>query len=312
MQDVKKERYRYIGGSDIPIIMGISHFKKRFDLLLEKAQLKEDDFEGNDFTEYGNIMEPKIRQYVNVLYQRNFEEDKLIKDDIRCHFDGIDNDMILEIKTTSQIMNDVKDYGVYLVQLLFYMMMSNIDNGMLAIYKRPEDFDEKFDDDNLQIYIINIDDYKDLCVEIMEEVTRFRQDLEKIKENPFLTEEDLIDNSVVSIAHEVIRLENQLQSYDELKKKYENFKARLKTAMEENNIKTWETPTGTKITLVEDTPDKEIEEEYYDDDKFMQENIDLFQAYHNKLAEYRETRKILKKGKKGYIKITLGKENDKN
>ena len=310
MQDVKVDRDKYIGGSDVPIIMGISHFKKRFDLLLEKAGLKEDDFEGNEFTEYGNIMEPKIRQYVNVLFQRDFKEDKLIKGNIRCHFDGKDDDMILEIKTTSQIYQDVNDYKVYLVQLLFYMMYANADNGMLAVYARPEDFNEDFDSDRLQIFTIKLDDYKDLCVKIMEEVTQFILDLQKIKENPFISEEELIDNSVVSIANEVIKLEKQLQDYKELTKKYEDFKTRLKTAMEENNIKTWETPTGTKITLVEDTPDKEIEEEYYDDDKFMQENLDLFQEYHNKLAEYRETRKVLKKGKKGYVKITLGKDND--
>ena len=37
MQDtVAKDRHKYIGGSDIPIIMGISPFKSRYDLLLEK------------------------------------------------------------------------------------------------------------------------------------------------------------------------------------------------------------------------------------------------------------------------------------
>ena len=82
MQDVKVDREKYIGGSDIPIIMGISHFKTRFDLLLEKAKLKENDFDGNDYTEYGNTMEPKIRQYINVLFKRDFKEDKLIKDDV--------------------------------------------------------------------------------------------------------------------------------------------------------------------------------------------------------------------------------------
>ena len=290
--------------------MGISHFKTRFDLLLEKAQLKENDFDGNEYTEYGNIMEPKIRQYVNVLYKRDFKEDKLIKDDVRCHFDGIDNDMILECKTTSQIYQNVNDYKVYLVQLLFYMMYANKEYGMLAVYERPENFDEKFDSDRLRVHTIKLDDYKNLCVEIMESVEQFRIDLQRIKENPFLTEEDLIDNSVVSLSKEVISLEKQLQKYDELKKKYEEFKLKLKTAMEKNSVKTWETPGGTKITLVEDTPDKEIEEEYYDDDKFMQENIDLFQEYHNKLAEYKETRKVLKKGRKGFVKITLGKEND--
>ena len=303
MQDVKTDRHLYIGGSDIPIIMGLSHFKTRYELLLEKAQIKNDDFDGNEFTEYGNIMEPKIRQYVNVLYQRDFKEDKLIKDDIRCHFDGKDDDMILEIKTTSQIYDNVKEYGVYLVQLLFYMMMSNIDNGMLAIYKRPDSFDEKFDSDNLQIFIINVDDYKELCVEIMEAVGQFRLDLQRMKENPFLTEEELIDTSVVDLARVVIKLENQLKSYDEIKKRYEEFKNRLKIAMEETGLKTWETPNGTKITLVKDKPDEEIEEEKFNIDKFKEENEELYQSYNEKV-------KVLKKGKKGYVKITLGKEND--
>ena len=45
--------------------MGISHFKTRFDLLLEKAQLKENDFDGNEYTKYGDILEPQIREYIN-------------------------------------------------------------------------------------------------------------------------------------------------------------------------------------------------------------------------------------------------------
>ena len=65
MQNVKVDRDKYIGGSDIPIIMGISQFKTRFELLLEKAGLKENTFDGNEYTEYGNIMEPKIRDYIN-------------------------------------------------------------------------------------------------------------------------------------------------------------------------------------------------------------------------------------------------------
>ena len=47
MQNVRVDREKYIGGSDIPIIMGISQFKTRFDLLLEKAGLKENTFDGN-------------------------------------------------------------------------------------------------------------------------------------------------------------------------------------------------------------------------------------------------------------------------
>ena len=62
-ETVKKDREKYIGGSDIPIIMNLSPFKSRYDLLLEKAGYKEDTFSGNIFTEYGNIMEEKIREH---------------------------------------------------------------------------------------------------------------------------------------------------------------------------------------------------------------------------------------------------------
>ena len=36
-QTVSKNREKYIGGSDVPIIMNISQFKTRYQLLLEKA-----------------------------------------------------------------------------------------------------------------------------------------------------------------------------------------------------------------------------------------------------------------------------------
>ena len=299
MQDVKTNRHLYIGGSDIPIIMGISHFKTRYDLLLEKAQLKEDDFDGNEYTEYGNIMEPKIRQYVNVFMNRNFKEDKLEKDDIRCHFDGIDNDTILEIKTTSQIYQDVNAYKVYLVQLLFYMMNANIEKGILAVYERPDNFNEKFDSDRLYLYTIDINNYKKLCNEINEAVEQFRIDLKRIKENPFTTEEDLINTDVVSLAHQVIKLENQLQAYKELTKRYDEFKAKLKTAMQENGITHWETDTGTKITLVEDTPSKIVKK--FNEKKFKEENELLY----NKYLEDKE-----QKGKSGYVLITIAKEKE--
>ena len=193
MQDVKTNRHLYIGGSDVCIIMGLSHFKDRFTLLLEKAQLKEMEEVSNAYVDYGNTMEPKIRNYINLFYGLDFKEDKLEKGDIKCHFDGIDYDkkVILEIKTTSQIFHELSDYKVYLVQLLFYMMNANINDGMLAVYERPDDFDEKFDEERLQVYTIKLDDYKELCVEIMESVEQFRIDLEKIRNNPFLTEEAL-------------------------------------------------------------------------------------------------------------------------
>ena len=191
MQDVRTNRNKYIGGSDIPIIMNISPFKKRFDLLLEKADLLENEFEGNIYTEYGNILEPKIREYINKLKNTNYVEYKKIDGNIRCHLDGFNDVSVLEIKTTSQIRKKVNSYKKYLVQLLFYMQQTNVEKGLLAVYERPKDFSEEFQEDRLQVFDIDIKDYDELLKDINTAVKKFMEDLEKIKENPFIEEWEL-------------------------------------------------------------------------------------------------------------------------
>lgn len=191
MQDVRIDRNKYIGGSDIPTIMNISPFKKRFDLLLEKADLLDNEFEGNIYTEYGNILEPKIREYINKLKNTNYIEYKKIDGNIRCHLDGFNEVSVLEIKTTSQTRKKVSSYKKYLVQLLFYMQTMKVDKGVLAVYERPRDFCEEFHEERLQVFDIDIKDYEELLKDINAAVKKFIEDLEKVKENPFLEEWEL-------------------------------------------------------------------------------------------------------------------------
>lgn len=299
MQDVRIDRNLYIGGSDIPIIMGISPFKKRFDLLLEKAGLKENDFEGNQYTEYGNILEPKIRDFINTKEKLPFYEDKKIVGDIRCHVDGFNQkDTILEIKTTSQVHNSVNEYKVYLCQLLFYMSVYEAKKGKLSVYHRPEDFNEDFDEKRLTTYDINIKDYKELVEDILQAVDQFRKDLIKVKENPFITEEELQPKELIELSNQVAVLENELKAYKEIEKKYNDFKSRLFTAMEEYGVKTWLTNNGTRITRIESTSDTIETIQEFNIEKFKEENVE---TYNN----YVEEKEIIKKGKKGYVKITL-------
>ena len=132
--DVTIDRDKYIGGSDIPIIMGISPFRKRYDLLLEKAGLAESDFNGNIYTEYGDVLEPKIRDYINNKYGTNYKPSQIINGDLRANTDGLDDSSVLEVKTTSQLHDSVDKYKVYLVQLLFYMSENGRDNGSDSIW----------------------------------------------------------------------------------------------------------------------------------------------------------------------------------
>lgn len=299
MQAVTIDRDKYIGGSDIPIIMGISPFKTRFDLLLEKAGLKENNFEGNAYTEYGNILEPKIRDYVNQKYEFNFIETKTIVDDCRYHADGDDEEKkcMLEIKTTSQIHENVRDYKHYIVQLLKGMMMKDYKKGILAVYERPDDFNEEFDKERLNVYYVEIELYKDWCDEINKAVDQFRIDLVKVKENPFITEEELLPVDLTELSNKVVTLENQLTEMKKVELQVKELKTQLKAAMEKNNIKKWETPNGVKITLVADGEDKIVKK--FNEQLFKENNLDLWDEY---------SEDIVQKGKTGYVKITLPKE----
>lgn len=308
MQNVKVDRNKYIGGSDIPIIMGISPFKTRWELLQEKAGIIDSTFEGNEYTEYGNVMEEKIRDYINSTEEDKFVEGKEVVDDIRCHTDGINSQMVLEIKTTSQIHNTLEEYKVYLVQLLFYMQYTKRDLGLLAVYERPSDFNEEFNENRLQEFGVKIEDFKELLEEINEAVAKFRIDLERLRENPFLSEEELIPEEIIDLATEIEEIEKELIPYNELVKKQTKLKEQLRISMSENILKNFTTKAGTKITRIADVPDKEVEETYFDEDKFIAENLELHETYTNKLAEYKEVRTVIKKGKKGSIRITLSEE----
>lgn len=314
-ESVKQDREKFIGGSDIPIIMELSPFKSRFDLLLEKAGYKKNDFDGNVFTEYGNKMESKIRDHINAGFISSFVEGKHISDFpanivsqvnpngmmVRCHTDGECDDYILEIKTTAQTYDNVDDYELYLVQLLFYMLMTGKEHGMLAVYKRPDDMDETFNADNLQTFEIRLADYTDLVNIITKAVIRFLDDLQKVKSNPFITEEELLPADVTEIASRIVAFEQQLARMKELEKKVKTEKDRLKDAMERAGVKKWETPNGYKITLIPDSEDTVEQQESFNAEKFMAEHPRL-------VKKYMETKNVIKKGKKGYVKITSPKE----
>lgn len=307
MQDsVKQDRERFLGGSDIPVIMNLSPFKSRFDLLLEKAGYKEDSFEGNIYTEYGNKLEPKIRDYINTTHDTKFIEGKHTReasDDeiigVRIHTDGENDNAILEVKTTSQIYDKVDDYKLYLVQLLFYMVNTGKSYGLLAVYKRPEDLSEEFDVDRLQLFNISLENYTELCSEISEACERFIEDLVKVKANPFITEEELLPVEITDITAQIIAFESQLDYLKSIEKKIKDNKARLKEAMQAAGVKSWRTPNGYKITLVPDGEDKV--DKKFNPDKLKSEDPETYNKY---------LEDTIVKGRSGYVKITAPKSKE--
>ena len=310
MQDsVNQDRDRYLGGSDIPIIMNLSPFKSRFDLLLEKAGYKENDFKGNVYTEYGNTMEPKIREYINNelglkkdpfvegKHTREAEAEEIIG--VRIHTDGENDDCILEIKTTSTIYPSIDDYKLYLVQLLFYMVNTGKPYGLLAVYNRPEDLSEEFDAERLQLFNVRLKDYEALCSEISDACESFIEDLKKVKDNPFITEEELLPTDITEITRRILAFEDQIKYMKSVEAQIKTEKTRLKDAMQASGVKSWTTPNGYKITLVPDGEDST--KKVLDEDKLKKEDPDTYNKY---------LKDKIVKGRSGYVLITEPKSKE--
>lgn len=306
-ETVKQDRDKYIGGSDIPVIMNLSPFKSRFDLLLEKAGYKEDTFDGNVYTEYGNKLEPKIRDFINEVTKvvkdpfvegkhiREAEADEVIG--VRIHTDGENEDHILEIKTTSTIHDSIEEYKLYLVQLLFYMVNTGKPYGLLAVYNRPEDLSEEFDSDRLKLFEIDINDYSELCSEIGAACEKFIEDLQKVKDNPFITEEELLPSEITDITARIVAFESQIDYLKSIEKKIKEDKARLKDAMQSCGVKSWTTPNGYKITLVPDGED-EVKKKF-NEIKLKETDPETYNKY---------LEDTIVKGRSGYVKITAPKK----
>jgi putative phage-type endonuclease len=297
--DVSEDRDKYIGGSDIPVICGISPFKTRWQLLLEKAGLEQSSFSGNKYTEYGHIIEPKIREHINNEMFTNFQPTRLIHNDLRLHTDGFNGQYVLEVKSTSQTHEKVEDYKMYLVQLLKYMEEHEVENGILAVYKRPEDMSPEFDVNRLQLFFIKLSDFELLLAHVNKELNKFRKDLERLKENPLLSEHDFLPQSteLVTLANKVAQFEAQLASMKELEEKCKKAKKELYDQMMKHDVKSWTMPNGTKLTRVDEVPSSTKEVVELDEEAFKN-------AYPLIHAHYCVTKVKKVNGKSGYVRIT--------
>lgn len=297
--DVSLDRDKYIGGSDIPAILGISKFTTRWQLLLEKAGLEERAFSGNRFTEYGHIIEPQIREFINLTYNTNFVPNRVINGDIRYHSDGFDGKRVLEVKSTSDTYSSVDGYKVYLVQLLKGMEENEVRDGILAVYERPEDFDPVFDPKRLQVFEITMDDYENLLSYVDREIDKFREDRDRLKENPLLSEQDFLPaGNLVALADKVAKFENQLSQMKEIEAQLKEAKKQLYAEMLKRNVKSWTMPSGTKLTRVDEVPAGTKRVTEFDSELFMAEHPEMYHSY---------CRMVEKKtnGKAGYVRITV-------
>lgn len=315
--NVTIDRYKYIGGSDLPTILGqnLKYDKKPYDLALEKARIKPSEFKGNQFTKYGQKMEPVIRDYINSVYGVNYLEDTIIDSTkgYRGNTDGIDRNAsipILEIKT----FGDELDIDYYTAQCQFYMETFDRDACLLVGYKRPADFytgvdydlenddsyfNFEFDPNNLVEHVIYRD--KSLWNKIEERIKSFKDAVGYLVENKDdYTEEEFnkifYGTDLIEITNKVVSLENKLQAMKTIESDYKKAKEELYNLFDQRGIISLDTGK-VKITKVAPTSYQTVS---IDTKKLKEENEKIYNKY-----------KIVKTtNKKGYILIMIKKENN--
>lgn len=95
----KAQRQARIGGSEFATVMDINPYKKRIELVLEKAGVIANTFEGNDATRRGEFLETDIIakfEDATGLTVSNEQQEFIVEPNdclpLVCHVDGITSD----------------------------------------------------------------------------------------------------------------------------------------------------------------------------------------------------------------------------
>lgn len=155
----REERKLGLGGSDIPIILGLSTYKTPYELYLEKTELASPKSESPDDESqqqyWGNMLEPIIRSEFSkrhdVIVTTPDSVQHPIYDYLRANVDGYIPawEEILEIKCSSAFMasqwgedgSDIIPLS-YLLQVAHYCCVMNVNAANIAVLIGGNDYRE--------------------------------------------------------------------------------------------------------------------------------------------------------------------------
>ena len=141
----KEERKHRIGGSDFGSVLDVNPYKSRFELVLNKAGVLYDFFEGNEFTKRGEALEDTIiKMFEDATgYQVTDQQKEFVKQnengnlDLVVHIDGYihSEEAVFEAKTSDFKSKSWED-GIpeyYKAQLELNMYLSGAKKSYIAV-----------------------------------------------------------------------------------------------------------------------------------------------------------------------------------
>ena len=145
-KDWLKYRKRGMGGSDVAAILGISKWRSALDLWLDKTNQTNEETEENEAMQWGNIMEPVIRNHFAEVMGKPVVEVKamlqhpeylfMLADVDGLTVDDEGNPAILEIKTASEYKRDEWENGIpayYQTQVQHYLCVTGATKAYVAV-----------------------------------------------------------------------------------------------------------------------------------------------------------------------------------
>lgn len=128
-------RKQYRTASEAPIVLGISPFVTREKFKLIKAGIAKQFY--SQAMRQGHEQEAQIREWANARFSRNFREEVWVCNQYLASLDGIDDDVVLEIKTSTRTYNDIVDGVIppyYMAQIQQQMYCCGAERAYLVAY----------------------------------------------------------------------------------------------------------------------------------------------------------------------------------
>lgn len=291
-----REKQKGIGGSDVATILGLNPYKSVFTLWLEKTGQIEPPVLNNEYIEWGNILEPVIREKFAKETGFEVEENHWVMlhdqhDFMVANVDGEVTDPqfggekgVLEIKTAGERMRDQWENGPpnhYMLQLQHYLAVLDYSYGYVAVLIGGNTF---------KYYLVERDDY------VIDNIIQAEAEFMEMVENGVAPEisghasdSDYLASAFPEDNGEIGELSDILEVYA---KQYFNLQEQMKILQEEADylknlikyeMKDFRILKSDDIRVNMPT----IKKVSFDAKQFEKDHPELYQKYKNKETTYR-------------------------
>lgn len=281
-----KWRKRGIGGSDVSCLLGINKWKSEIELWLDKTNQTNEPTEENEAMQWGNIMEPIIRNHFAEVMNKPVVEVKamlqhpqypyMLADVDGLTVDDAGNPAILEIKTASEYKRseweeDIPTY--YQTQVQHYLCVTGVAKAYVAVLIGGNSF---------KVYEVDADmEIQSMLITLEQEFWNKVQNMIRPEMDGSDAAKDLLDNIYRGgIAEQIILPEEAIEYVDQY----------IEACAEEDNAKAKKQEASNRIKEIMGDYDKakclnhtiswkSVSSERLDTKALKEEQPELYQKY---------------------------------